>query len=225
MDIMAFLGSISLSKGLGDKQLEKIAEAVREKTYRRSQMIISEKDSTKGLFILVRGKVKMFKSSIKGKEQILYIFRDGEAFGMCAAFTDSIFPANAMAMEKTEILFLPSEIIDDMADDDPRILFNIIHELSFKLKDSIVLAEALSLKEITQRVASYILTSSTRNESSGANVLELTISHRELAKMLGSSPETLSRTLKKISEQGVIKVNGRTIITLDKEALVNLARS
>ncbi len=225
MDIKAFLRSIPLSKGLSEDHLKKLAESARERVYRSGQIIISEKDEIQGFFVLMRGKVKMFKRSIDGKEQILYLLRQGEMFGMCAAFSDSVFPANAMALEETVMLFLPGETIDSLAQDDPRILYNIIFDLSCMLKDSMALVESLSLKEIPQRLATFLLISCSRNESDSRDVLNLPVSQRELAKMIGTSPETLSRTLKMMSVQGIISVEGRTITTLDKDALDDLARN
>nr|HOO47229.1 cyclic nucleotide-binding domain-containing protein [Deltaproteobacteria bacterium] len=73
MDIKAFLRSIPLSKGLSEDHLKKLAESARDRVYRSGQIIISEKDEIQGFFVLMRGKVKMFKRSIDGKEQILYL--------------------------------------------------------------------------------------------------------------------------------------------------------
>ena len=225
MDIKAFFRSIGLSKGLSEEHLDKLARSAREKTYHAGQMIISEKDKTQAFFVLVRGKVKMFKSSIEGKEQILSLLHQGGMFGMCAAFSDSIFPANAMALEETVMLLIPSDKIDALAQEDPRILFNIIFDLSCMLKDSMALVEALSLKEIPQRLATFLLISTPRSDADGTSALHLPVSQRELAKMLGTSPETLSRALKKMSIQGIIEVKGRNITTLDKKALEDLARA
>jgi len=224
MDIKVFLRSNALTKGLSEEQLDILAQSARKKMYRAGQMIISEKDKTQAFFVLVSGKVKMFKSSIEGKEQILCLLRKGEMFGMCAAFSDSIFPANAMALEDSTVLVLPSETIDALAHDDPKILFNIIFDISCMLKDSMALVESLSLKEIPQRLATFLLISSSREAADCRDVLHLPVSQRELAKMLGTSPETLSRALKKMSTQGIIEVKGRTITTLDKEALEDLAQ-
>lgn len=224
MNIKAFLRSIALSKGLSEEQLDKLARSARQKTYHAGQMIISEKDKTRTFFVLVHGKVKMFKSSIEGKEQTLSLLRQGGMFGMCAAFSDSIFPANAMALEETEVLLIPSQMIDTLAQDDPRILFNIIFDLSCMLKDSMALVESLSLKDIPQRLATFLLISTPRSDADGTSTLHLPVSQRELAKMLGTSPETLSRVLKKMSVQGIIEVKGRNIKTLDREALEDLAQ-
>jgi len=223
MDIVTFLRTIPFSKNLPEEQLEILAKSARKKRYRAGQLIISEMNETRTFFIVASGKIKMFKSSSDGKEQTLYLLGPGEMFGMCAAFSDSIFPANAMALEESTLLLFPDTVLEYLAKQDPTILFNLIFILSCRLKESMSLIGSLSLMETPQRVASFLLFSSLKKDCRKGEVAKLTITQRELSKILGTTPETLSRILKKLARENIIRVTGRNICILDCEALEELA--
>ncbi len=223
MDIISFLRTTPLSRNLSEDQLQILAQSAREKRCRAGQLIIGERNEIRTFFIVAAGRVKMFKSSSDGKEQTLYLLGPGEMFGMCAAFSDSIFPANAMTLEETTLLILPGTVIEDLAKKDPTVLFNLIFILSGRLKESMSLIESLSLMETPQRVASFLLFSGLKKDCREGEIAELTISQRELSKILGTTPETLSRILKKLAGENIIEVTGRKIRVLDCEALEELA--
>jgi CRP/FNR family transcriptional regulator len=137
------------------------------------------------------------------------------------ALVDEITPASAMALEDTRIVYFPSDMLEDVAKKEPSLLFNMMLVLVHRLKESLVLIESLSLKEIPQRVAAYVLT--TLEKEGTADTIELSFSQRELAKILGTIPETLSRVFKKMANDGILRVENRTITVIDRAALKELA--
>lgn len=223
MDILSFLRTIPLTKGLTEDQLLILTRNSLERVYRSGQLIVAEDDRISTFYIVIRGKVKMFKSSSGGKEQTLYLLGPGELFGMCATFSDSIFPANAVAMEESSILVLPGKVLETLGKKDPTILFNIVFVLSRMLKESMALVESLSLMEIPQRIAIFLRFSTPKKDCDEGAVMEMEITQRELSKILGTTPETLSRVLKKMAEEKVLLVKGRNIRILDCDALEKIA--
>lgn len=113
--------------------------------------------------------------------------------------------------------------MENVAKKEPVLLLNIIQILSQRLKESMTLIESLSLKEIPARLSTYILDALSRTSEDKRNKLELTISHRELSKMLGATPEALSRAFKKMSNDKILKVEGRVITVLNREEMKTLA--
>ena len=223
MDIKSFLRTTPLSENLSEAQLEILANSSREKKYRTGQLIVGERHETRTFCMVTSGTVKMFKSSHDGKEQTLSLLGPGDLFGMCAVFSDYIFPANAMTLEKSTLLMFPGTVLEDLSKKDPTILFNMLSILSNRLKESMALIESLSLMEAPKRVASFLLCSSLKKSCRSGAVAELAISQRELSKILGTTPETLSRVLKKLSGENILRVTGRKIRILDCEALEELA--
>ena len=214
---------MDLFQGVPAEKLRTLAERSRYKTYKAGEMFIGETDPAHAFYVIVTGQVKLYKSSPEGKEQTLYLLRPGDPFGMCTAFAIDSFPANAMALEESGILMIPGPVMETVAMSEPRLLMNIIQILSDRLKESMTLIESLSLKEIPQRLASFLLHALTREGDREMNRLELTITQRELAKILGATPEALSRAVRKMSNAGILAMDGRTIRILDREALEELA--
>ncbi len=102
-----------------------------------------------------------------------------------------------MTLKKTTILTIPGSAVEDIVRQEPMLLLNIIRVLSLRLKETMRLVESLALKEIPQRVASFILHDLAKQDTGSQCSLELAITHRELAKIIGATPEALSRALKK----------------------------
>ncbi|MEA1970836.1 MAG: Crp/Fnr family transcriptional regulator [Thermodesulfobacteriota bacterium] len=223
MDTLEFLSSVPLARGLSKEQLKTLASFTRKKKYRAKQLIIAENDKIREFYMIARGRVKMFKNSIDGREQTLHLFGPGELFGMCATSSDFIFPANAMALEQSTLLIFPVDMIEALGRKDPTILFNMISVLSCMLKDSMAMIETLSLMRIPQRVASFLLLSTPEKACSKGDNMELAVNQKEIAKILGTTPETLSRILKKMMVEHIIEVKGKHIKVLDCESLEELA--
>ena len=223
MDTIEFLSSVPLARGLSKEQLETLASFTRKKKYRSKQLIIAENDKIREFYMIARGRVKMFKNSVDGREQTLHLFGPGELFGMCATSSDFIFPANAMALEQSTLLIFPVDMIEALGRQDPTILFNMISVLSCMLKDSMLMIETLSLMKIPQRVASFLLLSTPKKICSKGDNMKLVVNQKELAKILGTTPETLSRVLKKMTVEHIIDVQGKHIKVLDCESLEELA--
>ena len=223
MDLLKRMQALVLFQEVSAEKLKVLAERALYKTYKAGEMLIGETDPARAFYVVITGQVKLYKISAEGKEQTLNLLGPGDPFGMCTAFAIDSFPANAMALEESGILLVPGQVMEAIAMQEPRLLLNIIHLLSDRLKESMTLIESLALKEIPQRIASFLIHALKRESGQGANQLELTVTQRELAKILGATPEALSRALKKMSNAGVLVVNGRSIRILDRRALDELA--
>jgi CRP/FNR family transcriptional regulator len=185
MEIVKHIASIPLFEDLPKEQQEDLAMIVADQVYKRGQTIFTEGDDATGFYVGITGRVKIFKLSFEGKEQILHIFGPGEPFGEVPVFTGQHFPANAEAMEDGRIFFFFTHLIDD-----------------------------LSLKEVPGRLSAYLLYLS--EQKKGTSDLELTITKSQLASLLGTIPETLSRIFGKMSKQ---------VRILDRQGLEDLAET
>lgn len=223
MDVYKLIESLPIFKGLSKEQHALLAQSARTRTYGSGQLIIGDDDRTRTFYLVAEGQVKLSKTSYDGKEQTLYLFGPRELFGLCAVFSDTVFPANAVALEESTLIIFPGEAIEAIARQDPRILFNIIFVLSRQLKDSMSAIESLTLKGIPQRIAAYFLTAAGRKEIATHDLLTLPVTQRELSKLLGTTPETLSRILKKMAADKLIRVEGKTVEIIDRQALELLA--
>jgi CRP/FNR family transcriptional regulator, dissimilatory nitrate respiration regulator len=215
------IGMIPLFQGLPSEQLRDLAGIVVTRTYRRGDPIFLEGEEATGLYVAASGRVKIFKLSSDGKEQILHIFGAGEPFGEVAVFSGRRFPANAEALEETQVLRFPRSAFVALIQKEPSLALNMLAVLCLRLRQFAHLIENLSLKEVPGRLAAYLLYES---DQRGQNQeLELDIAKGQLASLLGTIPETLSRILAKMSGQGLIQVNGPHIRIMDRQGLEDLA--
>lgn len=219
--IFNIISSIPGFSGLSQKQLEALRQIVADKHFNKGEIIFSEGDEGNGFYVVADGKVKIFKSSIEGKEQILHIYGPGNPFGEVPVFSGKQFPANAQAMVKSHLLFFPRTAFVALLANNPSLAMNMLAVLSMRLREFTVQIENLSLKEVPGRLASYLIYLA--DEQKTGDHISLTISKGQLAGLLGTIPETLSRILAKMSSRHLIEVNGRDIKLLDRRGLDDLA--
>ena len=186
-------------------------------------MIFHEGDKGNGFYMVEKGTIKVFKLSFEGKEQILHIYGPGHTFGEVPVFEGKNFPASSMALEKSVIIFLPREKFVTLITSTPGLGMNLLADLSKRLREFTIQIENLSLKEVPARLSAYFLTLS-REQKNQKKVL-LPISKAQLSNLIGTTPETVSRVLKKMMDSSLIDVQTKTIVIKDMEGLQDLSES
>jgi CRP-like cAMP-binding protein len=217
------IAAIPLFEGLSQRQCNELAGIAVDRSYKRGQIIFSEGDGGIGLYVLIAGRVKVYKLSPDGKEQILHLFEPGEPFGEASVFAGQPFPAHAEALEKSRIFFFPRGAFIELIKGDPSLALNMLAILSRRLRKFTALIEDLSLKEVPGRLAAYLLYASEQRANS--EDLKLDIAKNQLASLLGTIPETLSRILTKLVRQGLIQMDGSRIKIKDRQGLEELAQA
>jgi len=215
------LAGVPLFEGLSSEQLEEMRQIAVEQEVTRGQVLFIEGAPATGFYVILSGRIKIYKLSLEGKEQILHIFSGGEFFGEVPVFAGGNYPAHAEILEASRVLFFPRQAFLDLVKREPSLALSLLAILCRRLRRFTQLIEDLSLKEVPGRLAAYLLYLSERKGLSAQ--LELDITKGQLASLLGTMPETLSRILAKMSQAGLIEVNGRSIKLLDRNALENLA--
>jgi len=221
VDVVKVLGSVSLFSGLPERDLELLAEIALPRTFKGGELIFSEGDEGRGFYVVVEGRVEVFKLSPEGRKQVLHFLGPGEPFGEVAVFSGRSFPAHAAALKDSHLLFFPREAFIRLMEEHPPLILRMLAVLARRLREFAALIEDLSLKEVSGRLAGYIL--SLREGRGGSEEVELEVSKGQLANLLGTAPETLSRALARLSKAGLIEVEGRSIRILDQEGLAQLA--
>ncbi len=216
-DIVVHIKSMPIFKNLPSHNMEQLASIAIDQHFRRGEIVFSEGDKGTGFYVVVSGRVKIFKLSFEGKEQILHFFGPGEPFGEVAIFEGWRFPAHAQCVNNTRIFFFPRDAFVDLLKRHPTLSLNMLAMLSMRLRKFTHLVEDLSLKEVPGRLAAYLLYLRERN--GGRSFFELDISKSQLASLLGTIPETVSRIFTKMNKQGIIHSDGRHIQILDAERL------
>jgi CRP/FNR family transcriptional regulator len=214
-----------LFAGLDQGDIQKIRSIALPKTVRRKEILFTDGEEAKGFYVVLSGRMKIYKVSPDGKEQILHIVSAPDAFAEAALFLEGAYPAFAEALSDCQLLFFPKRGFVQLIEKNPRLSINMIVTLSQYLRRFALLVEELSLKEVSSRIAKYLLDLSKRSSKEGksAKEVELDLSKTQLALRLGTISETLSRTLAKLKAKGMIDVRGKKIQILNREALEELA--
>ncbi len=221
MNKLQYIAACDLFNGLPEDQLEKIAEIAVTKKYGRGESIFFEGDDCDGFYMVAEGKVKIFKLSFTGKEQILHIFGTSEIFGEVPVFNGTPYPASAETLAKSSLIYFPRKRFVDLITSYPSISLNMLAILSLRLRRFTTQIENLSLKEVPERLAGYLLY--LMEEQENEKLVTLEISKGQLASLLGTIPETLSRIFAKMGDEGLIAVKGREIEIVDRDGLLDRA--
>jgi CRP/FNR family transcriptional regulator len=190
------------------------------RAYKRHEIIFMEGDPYAGLYLVLSGRVKVFKTNPEGKEQIIHLVGPREPFADVPLFTGGPYPATAQALEDTRVLFIAKQAFLDLLQGNPEISLRMLGAFAKRMRQLVNLVESLSLKEVTARLARYLADEAKKASHS---TFDLPISKANLAAFLGTIPETLSRSLHELENRGIISVQGKQIVIRDKTMLQQMA--
>ncbi len=225
MENVAVLKKSLLFSGLEEEYLAEVAAIAVKRTFAKGETLFDEGDTATGFYLLGSGSIKLCKTSPDGKEKVLHFVHPTETFAEAAFFGDGRYPAAARALEKGTALFFPRQAFMGLVERNPRFSLNLIISLSLLLRRFARQIEELSFAEVPARLANYLMESAAKKSTTfqGKTYLDLDMKKGELASRLGTVSETLSRTFKKMKEEGVLNVEGSRVIILDTARLQRLA--
>ena len=216
-----FLGECPLFSGLSKEGVEKVASIASSRRFGPGELVFREGSPAEGFYVVMSGKVKVYKLSPEGKEQILHIFSSCDALAEAALCADAAYPAYAESVSDSELLYFQRDDFQSLVKRNPQLGLNLIANLCHLLRQFVSMIEGLSLREVGARVAKYLMDLAVRQGSQGKDgaKVRLDITKSQLASNLGTVSETLSRTLRKLRSEGVIEVKGNLITILNCKAL------
>ncbi len=220
MNKLEALKNTDLFTGISHELAEILAETSSIRKVEKGEIIFHAGEPADGFYSVATGKVRIYRSSPSGKEQIIHVFGPGRAFAEVPMFQGGDFPASAQALMKSELLYCPRSGLNRMIAKHPELAMSTIALLATRLRKLVNQVSALSLKEVPARLAAYLLLLKSAQEG---NTLELDLTKGQIALYLGTIQETLSRILKKMAVKGLLEVNGRQVIILDEDRLKLLA--
>jgi len=221
MEISNYIKMSSLFTDLDDLELAALSQVVSVRKIDKGQILFFDGDLATGFYLLFDGKIRIYKSNPDGKEYTIHIINPGQIFAEVAIFEGKHFPANSMAIVDSVVGYFPKDRFLDLIQKHPRISLKIIGSLSRFLREYNQMVEELALKEVSARIACFLLD---KSEKRANDTIKLNLTKTELAKSLGTISETLSRNLRKLKDRGIIKVDAQTITILDFDRLEAITR-
>ena len=215
------LRKVPLFAGLPEADLRAIADLCRERGYPRGSVIVFEDDPGDAMYIVASGQVKVVLISEDGREVILSVLGTGDVFGEMSVIDDEPRSAHVIAMEDSTLIILRREDFQGRLRQSPDVAIALMRELSRRLRRADEKIANLVLLDVNGRVASLLLRMA---EEEGGDRITRRLTHHTIAQMIGSSRETVSRTMSALVDHGVLEVSRRQIILRDRHQLMLAAR-
>ncbi|SDK02493.1 Crp/Fnr family transcriptional regulator [Natronincola ferrireducens] len=206
---------------LKDEDIEKISKISTERHFKKGTIIFMEGDPGEAFYFIKSGKVKVYKTTPDGREHIFTILSEGGVFAEVTLFNDICYPASAEILEDAEIGMIKNKDLEDLVRTNAEIALQIIKVLSKKLFYSQQKVKELALGDTYSRIAKSLLTFADDHgtEKEDGIEMKLNISRQELANMIGTARETVSRALSQFKKEGSIEIQGKKIIIKNMEKL------
>lgn len=221
MDTTAILGSTALLGALSPAELKLLAGRSVRKHYAASEMLFSEGEACAGLFIVAQGRVRIFKTSASGREQVLSVEGAGSTVAELPVFDGGTYPASVVAVEATEIVFISRRDLHAYCMEHPEVALKMLAVVGARLRHLVGMIEELSFTTIRQRLASMLAKLAQTEGLKTARGIEfrLPTSHQEIANQLGTVRELISRNLTRLQAEGLIEVDAREVVVKNLPAL------
>jgi CRP-like cAMP-binding protein len=216
---------IDLFKNLSDTELRELEPYLVTATYKKKEDIFFEGSQPEWFYIVSKGKVKITKISHEGKEIILEIISPFDIFGGVAVIRGFPYPANAAAMENSEVIKISRKNLMRLVDRFPNLMYCIALQLGDRMKSSYDSLKNIALERVEARIAALLLKLSKKVgvETGKGTLIDMRLTKQDVADMVGTTVETSIRTFSKFKKEGLVTVTDGKIVIRDREALKALS--
>ena len=212
--IAATLRGCQLFAGLSPEELQQIVVVTSVKQLTKGDYLFHEGDAARGFYIVQTGAVNVHRVNAAGKEQVIHVFRAGESFAEATLASEKGYPADARAIEPSQVLLIQKEGFLTLLRRQPELAIRMLGAMSTHLRVIVGQLDDLTLKDIETRLANWLIKRCPDRESTKPARIELKTTKRVLAAELGTVSETFSRTLAKFRADGLLAVKGNAFTVL-----------
>lgn len=226
-DKIKVLKETQLFKELDDAVISVLAERSFVKRLKRNEIMFVEGEPAKGLFVVASGAIRAFRTAADGREQVIHVERAITTIAEVPVFDEGNYPSTTAADEPSTVYFLDKKLILNTALQHPDLALAAVRLLASRLRRCAELVETLSLHEVGQRLARFLLHEAAVDgvETSDGTRITLGLTHNQLAARIGTVREVVTRTLTRLQDQKVIVHEGRSILVPNMRALASYAEA
>jgi CRP/FNR family transcriptional regulator len=224
MDLVSILGATALLGALSEPQLKLLAARTVRKRYGAGELLFSEGEACNGLYIVAQGRVRIFKTSASGREQVLSVEGPGATVAELPVFDGGTYPASVVAVEDAEIAFISKRDLHGYCMEHPEVALKMLAVVGARLRRLVGIIEELSFTTIRQRLAAMLVKLAQTDGAKTARGIEfrLPASHQEIANQLGTVRELVSRNLTRLQAEGFLEVDAREVLVKDLRGLIGV---
>ena len=219
--IASTLRQTPLFASLNDPELSLVAARSSTRSYAAGELLFSEGEACRGLYVVMSGRIRIFKISRSGREQVLAIEGAGRSVAELPVFDGGNYPASAVAVEASEIILILREDFRALCLETPELSLKLLQVVGGRLRQLVAIIEELSFTTLRGRLISWLLRRAKHagRPNLGPVAFDLGATHQEIASQIGTVRELVSRNMARLQAEGLIQVNGHEIIIPDKAAL------
>jgi CRP-like cAMP-binding protein len=220
-DLASALGKTALLSTLTPIELKTLAARTVRKLFSSGELLFSEGEPCNGLHIIAQGKIRIFKTSVNGREQVLAVNFPGESVAELPVFDGGPFPASAVAIDDAEIAYISRRDFQAYCMEHPEVALKMLQVVGGRLRRLVGIIEELSFTTIRQRlIASLLKLAQIEGKKTAAGIeFQLPATHQELANQLGTVRELVSRNLMRLQAEGLLEVDARRIVVKDLDGM------
>ena len=198
--------------GSDDEELrKKLYSICITKELKKKDILFFEGQEGNNVYFIINGQIKLYRTNDEGKEAIIHFVKQGDIFAEILFYFKNTYPVTAMAIENSIVLGIDSKKLFKLISEEPKIAMKLIGILAQRIKYFVNMVENLSLSDVRTRLLNYL----NKLKKSNSNVVYLPVSKGDLALLMGTTPETLSRIFKKLSDEKLLEVRGKEIKLLN----------
>jgi len=214
------LRRVAIFADLSETELQFLAERAVPRGYDTGEQMFAEGEPCTGLFIVEAGAIKIFKSSATGREQVLSVEGPGSSVAELPVFDGGNYPASTMAAKPTRVLFISKQDFYSLCLVHPKVALKVLKVVGARLRKLVGIIEELSFTTVRSRLISFLVRLSREGKKTARGIeAPLPASNQELASHIGTVRELVSRNLSRLQAEGLISIEGKTVIIPDQVKL------
>lgn len=215
------LKATPLFAALDEAELSALAARSGVRSYSQGEILFAEGEPCAGLYVVVSGRVRIFKTSMNGREHVLALEGPGASVAELPVFDGGAYPASGSAADNTEALFVSRADLRAICLEHPEVSLKMLQVVGGRLRRLVGIIEELSFTTVRHRLISWLLRSARAEgkKTERGIVFTLHASHQEIASQIGTVRELVSRNLARLQAKSFVETNGREITILDAEGL------
>ncbi len=215
------LEKVPIFSGLAESELGFLTQRAVPRHFSAGENIFAEGEPCAGLYVIESGNVRIFKSSAGGREQVLSIDGPGGSIAELPVFDGGNYPASAVAIDGVTLLFVSKQDFQALCLAHPQVALKVLRVVGARLRRLVGIIEELSFTTVRHRLASFLLRlvqKEGKRTPEGVEVI-LNVSNQELASQIGTVRELVSRNLSRLQSEGIIKIDGRSVVVRNLDNL------
>jgi CRP/FNR family transcriptional regulator len=217
------LANLPLVLHLSDSQRADVLSAGSERRLTKGEILFHEADDAEAMYAVIAGQIKLVRYSPRGKEMLLHLVGPGQSFAEAALFGRGTYPATAVAVEQSRLWCMPRHRLVELIRGSPDLGMSMVASISMWTRKLASKLELLTQRRVEERLAIYLIGRAGQREISSGSSVRLAEPKHLIAAQCGTAPEVLSRTFRRLEDDGVLTVDGDSVRILDPRRLQELA--